>query len=176
MRIVEASDAELDLVMHVERVAFARDEEPRLVAELLRDPTAQPSLSLLAYEAERPVGHILFTKVALVGAPLNVSSSILAPLAVLPEFQRHGVGRALIEHGADLLAKSGVRLLFVLGHPDYYGRARFVPAIPFGLRAPYPIVPEDAWMVRSLAPDLLGTVAGTVACATCLARPEYWRE
>ena len=41
---------------------------------------------------------------------------------------------------------------------------------------PYPIVPEEAWMVRSLAPNLLGTVKGTVTCAASLARPEYWRE
>ena len=176
MRIVKASEADLDAVMHVEREAFARDDEPLLVAALLRDPTAQPVVSLLAYEADHAIGHVLFTKVVLADTPLNVSSAILAPLAVVPAFQRRGVGRALIEHGADLLTQSGVMLLFVLGDPDYYTRCGFSPAVPYGLRAPYPIVPEEAWMVRPLVPDVLGTVAGTVACASSLARPEYWRE
>jgi putative acetyltransferase len=86
------------------------------------------------------------------------------------------VGRALIERGASVLAGSGVQLLFVLGDPAYYARCGFVPATPYGLHAPYPIVPEEAWRVRSLAPNLLGTVKGTVTCAASLARPEYWRE
>jgi putative acetyltransferase len=176
MRIVQASPAETAVILNVERLAFARDDEPRLVAALIRDPTAQPSLSLLAYEAERPVGHILFTKVTISGGLRSIPAAILAPLAVVPASQRQGVGRALIERGADELARSGVQLLFVLGDPAYYTRCGFVPAIPYGLRAPYPIVPEEAWMVRSLAPDVLGTVNGTVTCAASLARPEYWRE
>lgn len=176
MRIVKASPPETEVVLGVERSAFSRDEEPLLVEALLRDPTAQPSLSLLAYEAERAVGHILFTHVDLVGGTRGVRSALLAPLAVVPEFQRRGVGRALIEHGAGVLAGSGIQLLFVLGDPAYYTRCGFVPANPFGLHAPYPIVPEEAWMVRPLAPGLPGTVRGTITCAESLAKPEYWRE
>ena len=135
MRIVEASPAEIDVVLRVERLAFSRDDEPHLVSALLRDQTAQPSLSLLAYEGEWPVGHILFTKVALVGSSRSVPSAILAPLAVVPESQRQGVGRALIERGASVLAGCDVQLLFVLGDPAYYTRCGFVPATPYGLHA-----------------------------------------
>lgn len=176
MQIIEAGESEYDHVMQVEHDAFASNEEPRLVAALLRDPTAQPSLSLLAYEGDQPVGHVLFTKAKLLGAPHNVSSAILAPLAVVPEFQRRGIGRALIEHGARLLAQSGVELLFVLGHPGYYPRCGFEPATPHGLLAPYHIVPEEAWMVRALTSNILGSVRGKVACASCMDKPEYWRE
>jgi putative acetyltransferase len=176
MHIVEARPADDAVVLHIEGLAFGRDDEPRLVAALLRDPTAQPSLSLLAYEAGRPVGHVLLTRLALLGASRAVPCAILAPLAVIPRAQRQGVGRALIERGAGLLAGAGVQLLFVLGDPAYYTRCGFVPATPHGLHAPYPIVPEAAWMVRALAPGLLGSVQGTVACADSLAKPEYWRE
>lgn len=175
IRIATATDANLDAVLRIEREAFRQDDEANLVAALLRDPTAQPLLSLLAYDDDRPIGHVLFTRVTLDSHPA-VSCSILAPLAVIPAFQRRGVGRALIEHGARMLAESGVTLLFVLGDPSYYTRCGFGPAIPYGLRAPYPIVPEEAWMVRSLVPGVLGTVEGTFACAASLARPEYWRE
>lgn len=176
VRVVEAGHADIDAVLSVERAAFARDDEADLVAALLRDPTARPSLSLLAFVETRPVGHALFTRVALAGASGNVRAAILAPLAVLPDFQRRGIGRALMERGASLLAASGVQLLFVLGEPSYYTRSGFVPAIPWGLRAPYPIVPEAAWMVRPLVPGLLGMVTGVVSCAESLAKPEYWRE
>jgi len=176
VRIVEAGPADSDVMLSVERAAFARDDEADLVGALLQDPTAQPSLSLLAFDAGKPVGHVLFTKVALAGTSGDVSAAILAPLAVLPEYQRKGVGRALIERGAGMLAASGVQLLFVLGDPAYYTRCGFEPAAQHGLRAPYPIVPEEAWMVRPLAPGILGSVAGVIACAESLARPEYWRE
>lgn len=109
MRIVEASAADSHAVLSVERVAFAREDEAALVADLLQDPSAQPSLSLLAFLQDEPVGHVLFTKAVLGGPFREVPAAILAPLAVLPEFQRQGVGRALIEHGASLLAASGVQ-------------------------------------------------------------------
>jgi putative acetyltransferase len=176
VRIVEASAADADAVLSVERAAFAREDEAALVAALLQDPTAQPSLSLLAFWDNKPVGHVLFTYAVLAGASRQAPASILAPLAVVPEFQRQGVGRALIEHGASLLAASGMQLLFVLGHPAYYTRCGFTPAVPYGLRAPYPIVPEEAWMVRPLAPSVLGSVTGIIACAESLAKPAYWRE
>jgi putative acetyltransferase len=176
VRIVEASPADSDALLSVERAAFARDDEPELVATLLRDPTAQPSLSLLAFIANKPVGHVLFTKVAIASASRHVPAAILAPLAVLPEFQRRGVGRALIEQGASMLTATGVQMLFVLGDPNYYTRCGFVPAAPHGLRAPYPIVPEDAWMVRPLAPNVLDSVTGVITCAESMAKPEYWRE
>jgi len=176
VRIVEASPADADAVQSVERAAFSRDDEAALVAALIDDPSAQPTLSLLAFVANKPVGHVLFTRVGLEGAPHLVPAAILAPLAVRPEFQRQGVGRALIEHGASTLTTTGVQLLFVLGEPAYYTRCGFVPAHPYALHAPYPIVPGQAWMVRPLAADVLGSVTGIVRCADSLAKPEHWRE
>ena len=122
------------------------------------------------------VTDLLFTHAVLAGAPRQASAAVLAPLAVLPEFQRQRADRALIEHGASLLATSGVELLSVLGQPAYYTLRGFVPAIPHGLRAPHPIVPEEASMVRPLPPDVLGSVTGVMACAESMAKPDYWRE
>jgi putative acetyltransferase len=176
MRIVEARESDLAAVLQVERDAFGREDEARLVADLLRDPTARPLVSLLAWEGEAPAGHVLFTHATLFGVGCEVPAALLAPLAVTPARQRRGIGRALVEHGAGLLASAGVQLVFVLGSPAYYPRCGFEPAIPRGLRAPYPIEPEPAWMVRALAPGVLGAVAGTLACAASLSRPESWRE
>ncbi len=177
MRIAEASDADLEDVLFVERMAFGQDEEAELVRALLDDPSARPLLSLLAYEEERPVGHILLTAAQLEGAA-HVSVAILAPLAVVPDSQGRGIGGALIERGIELLSESGVELVFVAGHPDYYPRHGFEPAGSLGFAAPHPIPDKDAdaWMVRALTPGVIGSVRGKVICADALDKPEHWRE
>ena len=174
--IVEAGLDDLDAALRVERAAFGQEDEAELVAALLEDPSAEPHLSLLALVDNKPLGHVLFTAVTIGGAERPYPAAILAPLAVHPEVQRRGIGKALIEDGARRLAAAGVRLLCVLGHPAYYTKSGFVPAIPFGLLPPYPIVPQEAWMVRALDPNAVGTVSGMVSCARSLDKPEYWRE
>jgi len=176
MRVTEATAADLEDVLSVERQAFGGSDVADLVRDLLGDPTALPLLSLLAWDGERAVGHIMFTTARLEGAPRHVAVSILAPLAVVPDAQRRGIGGLLIERGIERLNDAGVELVFVLGHPEYYPRHGFTPAGPLGLEAPYPISPQDAWMVRALRPDVVGHVRGTVACAKAMDRPEHWRE
>ena len=62
IRIKKAFESELTEVLNVECQAFDSEEEANLVAALLDDPTAQPVLSLLAYDGNKAIGHILFTK------------------------------------------------------------------------------------------------------------------
>ena len=178
MRIGEASNSDLQDILSVERAAFGQDDEAELVRNLLDDPSAQPLLSLLARVNERPVGHVLFTSVRIDDAPHPVSAAILAPLAVVPDAQRQGVGGFLIEQGMNLLSDRGVGLVFVAGHPDYYPRHGFEPAAPHGFSPPFPMPPEfeDAWMVRALREGLIGSIRGGVVCADALHKPEYWRN
>lgn len=175
-RIEAAGPAERPVALHIERMAFGKEDEAALVAALIDDASAQPHWSLLAVAPSGPVGHALFTTVTVGERRSSNRAAILAPLAVLPKAQRQGIGAALIEEGAQRLAEAGVSLLFVLGHPGYYIRHGFVPAMPHGLHAPYPILPQEAWMVRPLAQGALGTVSGQVRCAAALDKPEYWRE
>lgn len=176
MQIREARPSDLHHVLAVERAAFGSDVEADLVRDLLADPSAAPMLSLLAWDEGRAVGHVLFTAVRMDHATAPVSAMILAPLAVVPDAQGRGIGGTLIREGLTLLRQRGVDLVFVLGHPGYYTRHGFEPAIPRGLTAPYPIEPEAAWMVQALRPGLLGSVRGRVVCADVMNRPEYWRE
>lgn len=178
MHIRSAQQEDRAAVLAVETAAFDTPEESELVAALLDDPSARPIVNLLAEAKSTPIGHILFTGATLVGNGPPVAASILAPLAVVPEMQRRGVGQALIRAGIAALTALDVELVFVLGHIAYYPRAGFRPALPFGLRPPYEIDPSvaDAWMVRETRPGLLGTVRGTVHCANALMHPELWRE
>ena len=177
MYIREALESDLEAVLAIERAAFGQEEEAELVQSLLDDPSAQPCLSLLAFQDEQPAGHVLFTKARLTTDP-NLSIALLAPLAVVPEFQKQGIGGQRIETGAELLASAGVTLIFLAGYPSYYTRRGFQPASPLGLEPTYPM-PEsypDAWMVRELRPGTIASVSGKVLCANAIDKPEYWRE
>ena len=178
MLIREASDSDLNDVLTVERLAFGRDEEAELVRALLSDASAKPILSLLAFKDDLAVGHILFTAAHLTNQQNTTAIALLAPLAVVPDAQKQGIGGKLIERGLQLLSRSGVDLVFVLGHPEYYPRHGFKPSGCLGLEAPYPIAHEhsDAWMVQALRPNVIGSVHGKVICADALNKPEYWQE
>jgi putative acetyltransferase len=174
--IRESRPAEFDDVLYVNRAAFGDESVPELVRGVFDDPSACPILSLVACDGKRVVGHVLFSSARLLCHGPAVQVVILGPLAVAPHVQRTGIGGQLIDEGVRLLTESGVKLVFLAGHPTYYTRHRFEPASPYGLLPPFPITPAEAWMVRALAPGLLGSVHGRVKCADSLDKPEYWRE
>ena len=79
----------------------------------------------LVAEAEgRIVGHVLFTKAEVQGHPVLA----LAPLSVLPEQQRKGIGTALIKEGHRIAAELGFPYSVVLGSENYYPRSGYTPA------------------------------------------------
>ncbi len=178
MLIQSALETDINDVLFVERTAFGSDEEANLVKDLINDDSAKPVVSLLAYIDGQAVGHILFTKVRINSSDVSTSAAILAPLAVIPSAQSQGIGSKLVKEGFRLLSKSGVDLIFVLGHPEYYPRFGFKPAGKLGFEAPYPIPCKNAnaWMVHELRPGVIGCVSGKIICAETLNHPEYWRE
>jgi len=181
LKIRKSTESDLNDVLDIETQAFGNEKGPEIVGlvnGLLVDPTAMPLLSLLAVNDDQTIGHILFTKARITYSKESISAVILAPLAVIPDTQCQGVGGQLIEEGLRLLSESGVELVFVLGHPDYYPRHGFKPAGALGFEAPYPIPDEhaNAWMVQELRPGVIGSVSGKVICADVLNQPEHWRE
>jgi predicted N-acetyltransferase YhbS len=149
-----------------------------LITDLLEDPSAYPLLSLVVTTNDRVVGYILFTSARIKHSQRMVSSTILAPLAVHPEYQNHGIGGQLIKEGLKQLKATGIELVFVLGHPGYYPKYGFSAAGIKGFDAPYPIPPENsgAWMVQELHQGTLECVSGQVICAEALNDPKHWRE
>lgn len=177
MYIRETTEADLNDILCVEKSAFKRDAEADLTRDLLIDPTANPRVSLLAFVEDQAAGHILFTNGHLTNHP-QVKVSFLAPLAVVPKHQKQGIGGTLIKKGLEKLSELGIDLVFVLGWPNYYPRFGFTPAGKLGFEAFYPI-PEkdaDAWMVKALRQDLIGSVSGKLIPCDALSKPEHWRE
>ena len=119
------------------------------------------SLSLVAIVDDRIAGHIFFTPVSIDGIAPHGAAVGLAPLAVLPERQKLGIGSALVRAGLDACRARGCGIVVVLGHPEYYPRFGFVPASTAGLVCEFPAPPE-AFMVLELKPGTLGAGRGTV--------------
>lgn len=136
---------DFDNIMQVVKSAFGYDKEAKLVAELLSDNTAEPMLSLLAFDNEEAVGHILFTRTYFEDQQEQPMMHILAPLAVIPTYQRQGIGGMLIQVGLEILKEMGSKLVFVLGHKEYYPRYGFLQnAQGMGFFTPYPDpMPEE---------------------------------
>ena len=145
----------------VNRVAFGRENEARLVENLRKSPNFIPELSLVAVKDVSVVGHLLFSPIAIQMGNSNLPALALAPVAVRPEHQNEGVGSELVRHGLNQCRDLGNKVIVVVGHPEYYPRFGFSSARAKGLEAPFP-VPDEAFMVLELVPGALDGIKGVV--------------
>jgi putative acetyltransferase len=163
MPLIESERADdYSAVRAVHLAAFATALEADLVERLRAGGRAV--ISPVARDGDSVVGHVLFSPVTVHadGLPDNVIAHGLglAPLAVLPAFQRRGIGRALVEAGLALCRQSGVGFVVVVGDPRYYSRFGFEPGSQYGLLDEYSA--GDAFQVLRLDPAMLPAQGGLV--------------
>lgn len=142
-------ETDAEAIRHIHRAAFESDAEPLLVDKIRSSDNFIPTLSLVALVGARPVGHVLSSYIDLVSAE-TVKVLGLAPLAVLPEFQRQGIGGMLVDKTVELAEEYSEPLIIVLGNPAYYSRFGFEPASRYHIACPFPGA-EDAFMVKRLS-------------------------
>jgi putative acetyltransferase len=147
MHIRQEADSDCDTIHQVNSIAFGRGAEADLV-DALRESGAL-AVSLVAEWDGQVVGHAAFSPVRIEVAQDAHRSVGLAPVAVLPDFQRRGIAAALIRRGLAECAALGYSGAVVLGDPAYYGRFGFRPAANSGLRCEYD-VPAEAFMALPL--------------------------
>jgi putative acetyltransferase len=119
-------------VRRVEVEAFGRTAEADVV-DLLR-VTCPEGVSLVAVVAGEIVGHLLFEPATIEGECGTLAGAGLGPLAVLPAYQRQGVGSALVRAGLAEMRTAGHPYVVIIGHPWYYPRFGFVAPAPYGVR------------------------------------------
>jgi putative acetyltransferase len=146
--------------------AFEQPDEADLVDALRASCPAL--LSLVAELDGRVVGHILFSPVTVPAGTRLLQGMGLAPMAVLPEHQRDGIGARLVEEGIARLERVGCPFVIVLGHPGYYPRLGFERASEHGIACQWPEVPDEAFMIRVLDATTMAGVAGVARY-----RPEF---
>ena len=161
MEIRQERADDYNTVFHVVAEAFSHAEhsdgnEQELVKALRATSSFIPELSLVAMEDGKIVGHILFTKIT-IGEHTELA---LAPLSVLPAYQRRGIGLALIREGHRIAKQLGYDYSVVLGSPTYYPRAGYIPASLYGIEAPFEMQSEYfmAFKLQDDAPQVKGMV------------------
>lgn len=149
--------------------AFPEEDLLPLVRHLLAEEPA--ILSLVAEAGGLTAGHILFTLCTNTGN--DARAALLAPLAVAPQWQRKGIGSALIREGLSRLKQNGVAHVYVLGDPAYYGRSGFSPET--GVAPPYPLPEEyrEAWQSLGLGSAPLPD-HGTLGLPDVWMQPALW--
>ncbi|OGW39076.1 MAG: GNAT family N-acetyltransferase [Nitrospirae bacterium GWD2_57_9] len=124
--IRDETKADVGVITEVTVAAFATMEisshTEQFIIEALRSARAL-TLSLVAEVDGRVVGHIAFSPAAISDGTKNWYG--LGPLSVLPEYQRRGIGKALIQEGLSRLKKLGAKGCCLVGHPEYYKKFGF---------------------------------------------------
>lgn len=151
LTIREEQAGDIEAIYQLNLSAFEGPAEADLVDALRAN--CSDRLSLVAEDNGIIVGHILFSPTTLITADAKHPGMGLAPMSVLPERQRTGVGSALIQEGLKALRSRGVAFVVVLGHADYYSRFGFAPAASLGIQSEFSGIPDEAFMIQSLDPD-----------------------
>ena len=161
MLIRKEEPKDYDIVYSVVKAAFQHAEhsdgnEQDLVNALRKGDAFIPDLSLVAEMDGKIVGHIMFTR-----AKVEENTVLaLAPLSVLPKYQRRGIGVSLINAGHKIANELGYVYSIVLGSQQYYPKSGYLPADKFGIMPPFDVPSENfmACKIKEDAPGIHGTV------------------
>ncbi|MBQ9344646.1 MAG: N-acetyltransferase [Kiritimatiellae bacterium] len=89
----------------------------------------------------------------------------LGPIGILPELQRRGLGKAILDHTLAQATTMGFGAVCFEGNLDFYGKSGFSHASDFGIR--YHGLPEGAdasfFLCRELQPGYLAGITGEYA-------------
>lgn len=170
VNIRDEAAADIDAIRQTTINAFASSElghhgEADLVSRLRANSTR--FISLVAELETVIVGHILFTPVIIHGEASQVEGLGLAPISVLPAYQRRGVGSQLVKTSLDRLDDAGCRFVVVMGHPGFYERFGFEPSSRIGVESEFDDVPEEVFRIRVLSP------ASAIPRGVARYRPEF---
>lgn len=152
-------------IRYVNALAFGRPQEADLVDALRRNGGL--TISLVAVQDGRIVGHIAFSPVTITSDTATIDAIGLAPMAVLPAYQRQGIGSQLVAAGLNACRNTHYSVVVVLGHAQYYPRFGFTPARPQGIVWEHD-VPDEVFMVKEIKAGALAQTRGVVKY-----RPEF---
>ena len=156
---------DVEAIREVNDKAFGQPDEGSIIDRLREN--CDELTSLVALTSGQIVGHILFSPVIIDGPGGSLGGMGLGPMAVLPRYQRLGIGSMLVEAGIERLREQGCPFVIVLGHPEYYPRFGFEPASGYGIKSEWD-VPDEAFMVLLTDPSKMGGQSGVAKY-----RPEF---
>ncbi len=155
MNIRQATPADYDNTLEVTRAAFWNVYCPgcseHYLLHLMRQLTFYlPQLDLVAEQDGKIAGSCVSIASYIEGDDDKRHEVLcLGPIAVAPNYQRQGIGAALIAATADIARQSGFGAIILCGNPDYYLRHGFSPAQQWNIRTA-----EDKYFVALMAMEL----------------------
>ncbi len=164
-----AAPGDLDEIESLYPEAFPDEDLLPLVRELLEESNA--TLSLVATAGSSIVGHVIFTGCRV--GDRDGRAALLGPLVVAAARRGCGIGSAIVREGLRRLKDRGVRQVFVLGDPAYYGRLDFRPERR--VTPPYELPDEwaEAWQSQCLT-EAGAPMSGELLLPRPWLRPELW--
>jgi putative acetyltransferase len=135
--------------------AFSSPLEGQLVDDLRR--SGRLTISRVAVDGNKIIGHIAFSAVTIGQSSVGLG---LAPLAVLPEYQRQSIGSILVLDALGECTAIGAGFVVVLGSPVYYRRFGFKPAASWNLVDEFQ--GGDAFLALELVPGAIPAGGGLV--------------
>ena len=147
IHIRSETDADVSAIAEVTVAAFKTlaisNHTEQFIIAALRAAKAL-TVSLVAEVNGRVVGHVAFSPVTISDACPNWYG--LGPVSVLPEYQRQGIGNALIQEGLSRLKRLNAQGCCLVGHPEYYKRFGFknIPGLV------HEGIPQEVFLALSL--------------------------
>jgi predicted N-acetyltransferase YhbS len=160
MIIRQEKNEDFKSIYEINYQAFKQKNESELIERIRSSKNFVPELSLIAEKNGKIVGHILLSKIKINGEK-EYESLILAPLAVLPELQKQGIGEKLITEGLRKAKELGFSSVIVVGHKDYYPKYGFEKASKWNIKCSFKF-PDEAFMAIELNIGALTEKSGIV--------------
>ncbi len=140
---------------------FSDQSEQFLVERLRNSDAFIPELSLVAEKGNEIVGHIMLSKIQIENEFNSYDSLALAPVSVMPRYQKMGIGALLIKRSHEIARELGYKSIILIGHAKYYPRFGYKPAKEFKINLPFD-APDENCMAIELVEDGLKGVNGIV--------------
>lgn len=145
MEVRDATSADHDQIFTVVEQAFLNaphtNHKEQFLVNLIREsPEYIPKLDIVAVKDHKIVGHIILTKTLI---NKQYETLLLGPIAVLPDYQKQGVGKALIMETHKRAVELGFKSIVLVGHADYYPKFGYRKLSEFNIKMPFPLPDEN---------------------------------
>ena len=138
--------------------AFGDTETSAFTAKIRASDGYVPELTFVGEQDGDIVGFTMLSYVTVAERRILT----LTPMAVRPDRQRRGIGKAIVRASIAAADERGEPLILVEGVPAYYPQFGFRSASSLGIERPDDRIPEAAWMalpLRAYDPEIRGRVA-----------------
>ena len=146
--------ADSDCVEALLDIAFGPGRFAKTAYRLREGVPHDAALSFVALAGSRLVGSVRLTPILIGEAP----ALLLGPLAVHPDFEGRGAGRALVRASLDAARGRGHGIVMLVGDPPYYGPLGFEPVALGQVTLPGPVDPRRI-LVATLQPGVVAAGA-----------------